>query len=527
MQPAEICICTLVALLSWAILLVLRSGRRGQGLPPGPPTIPLLGNAHMLGEGKDVYLKVAEWARYYGDIYSLKIGGGTMVVLSSATAIKQVVDKGGWAGSSRPENYIAEVCGSGSEFNILFADDCPRFKNLRRIIARFFSPQNSLKYVPAQAAESTLLLHDLITRPADFSDSIRRYTHSLAKIIAYGERAPSFRSSEVQRYYTSLDQLVHALAPGAYPPFDLLPVLKYLPAAFAPWRAVGHQIESVRTGIHTKMYESLRRRQAAGDEESTECFVGKLFQSGVPAGEEQFYSYSGLSLLDAGSDTTGAFLLSLVLILATYPECQARARKEIDAIVGGARLPVPADFPKLPYLDALIKETLRFRPQLPMGVPHLMGADAFYKDYLVPKGAVVVLNTFALLHDPEIFEDPEVFNPDRFLKSEHGTRPGMDTDFRDNFHFGGGRRICPGQWIAGSTMQLTAMRLIWAFNFSTAASPRTGAPISQDLNFYASDFIVMPRPFKCTIEPRSAEHCEVVIQALENAKLYLNRYENK
>jgi hypothetical protein len=82
-----------------------------------------------------------------------------------------------------------------------------------------------------------------------------------------------------------------------------------------------------------------------------------------------------------------------------------------------------------------------------------------YKNYLVPKGTVVVLNTCmhaftfshlsrssvlfyaadALFHDPDIFEDPELFNPDRFLNSEHGTRPGMDTDFRDNFLFGGGR----------------------------------------------------------------------------------------
>ncbi|KAJ7489318.1 hypothetical protein FB451DRAFT_1024425, partial [Mycena latifolia] len=88
-----------------------------------PPTVPLLGDAHMLGDGKDPYLKMTKWARHYSDIYSLKIGSGTMVVLSSASAIKQVVDKHGWAGSSRPDNYIAELCGSGGGFNILFADN--------------------------------------------------------------------------------------------------------------------------------------------------------------------------------------------------------------------------------------------------------------------------------------------------------------------------------------------------------------------------------------------------------------------
>jgi len=145
----------------------------------------------------------------------------------------------------------------------------------------------------------------------------------------------------------------------------------------------------------------------------------------------------------------------------------------------------------------------------------------------VPKGTVLVLNTYALFHDPDIFEDPYVFNPDRFLTSEHGTRPGMDTDFRDNFLFGGGRRICPGQWVARSTMQLTAMRLIWAFKFDAASDPVTGERVSRGLDFYSSDFVVMPRPFKCAIKPRSAEHRDVVLQALDDAKLYLSRYESK
>ncbi|KAJ6504100.1 hypothetical protein C8R47DRAFT_1067069 [Mycena vitilis] len=192
----------------------------------------------------------------------------------------------------------------GGEYNILFATDCARLKKLRQTLTRFLSRQNSLEYVPVQAAESTILLHDLMARPEvnfgpdtmvsiyfaqDFSDSIRRYSHSLAK---------------------SLDELVHALAPGAYPPFDLLPVLKYSPPAFAPWCTVGRRVASART--------------AAGDEESYKCFIGKIVQTGSPIEEEEFYSYTGLALLDAGSDTTAAFLLSLVLVLAVNPECQKR-----------------------------------------------------------------------------------------------------------------------------------------------------------------------------------------------------------
>ncbi|KAJ6611223.1 cytochrome P450 [Mycena sp. CBHHK59/15] len=424
----------------------------------------------------------------------------------------EVVDKHAWAGSSRPGNYIAELSGSSGEYNVLFTliVRCSRLRNLRRMLARFFSPQNSLKYVPVQAAESTVLLHDLMTHPS---------------IFTYGQRAPSFHSDEVQQFYTSLDQLVHSIAPGVYPPFDMLPVLKYLPKPLAPWRAVCDQIGATRTALHTKLYRDTARWRAEGD--LPECFIGKVQEMDVLLEEKTFYSYTGISLLDAGSDTTGAFLLSLVLVLAAYPECQARAREEIDAVVGNTRLPELEDFTRMPYVGGLINETLRFRPQFPMGVPHLMTGDFIYKDYVVPKDTVVVLNTHALYHDPDVFEHPEVFNPDRFLQSKHGTRPGMDIDFRDNFLFGGGRRICPGQWVARSTMQLTTMRLIWALEFGPPTDPKTNESISRELCHYSSDFVVMPRPFKCAIQPRSREHQEVVVQAFEDVQLLLSRYEGK
>jgi hypothetical protein len=158
--------------------------------------------------------------------------------------------------------------------------------------------------------------------PQDFSDSVRRYTHSLAKVI-YSTRTrnstysnsvdyslrstsyivprrggatvlhsasfPSARSYNLS-CHQSLDQLIHALAPGAYPSFDLFPVLKYLPPPFAPSRAFARRIAAVRTGLHTRMYEAVRQRQSAGDEESTECFIGKIIQTGAPVAEEEFYS---------------------------------------------------------------------------------------------------------------------------------------------------------------------------------------------------------------------------------------------
>ncbi|KAJ7217493.1 cytochrome P450 [Mycena haematopus] len=179
----------------------------------------------------------------------------------------------------------------------------------------------------------------------------------------------------------------------------------------------------------------------------------------------------------------------------------------------------------MPFIEALIKEVVCIRPAFPTGIPHFTTEEIRYKNFVVPKDTIVILNMYSIFHDPDIFEEPEVFNPERFMQSTHGTRPGMDTDFRDNFSFRAGRRICPGQYAARVTMQLTTMRLIWAFSFSYAIDPKTKRPIGRELDFYDSAFIVMPYPFECKIQPRSSEQREIVMQAFNNAKSLLQHYE--
>ncbi|KAF7324639.1 Cytochrome P450 [Mycena kentingensis (nom. inval.)] len=522
MSHSELALGALLA--SGAVALVARTARRDRSLPPGPPTVPVLGNAHLLGNGKDLHLRLTQWAREYGDIYSVKLGSGTMIVLSSATAIKSIIDKNGWTGSSRVTNHVADLCGTSGDFNMLFAGDCPRLHNMRRIIGRFFSPQNTLKYQALQDAESVLLLNDLLERPLDFIKSIRRFTHSVAKVITYGQHAASFDDPKTQKYYALLDEVVHALAPGTYPPFELFPFLKHIPRPFAPWIDETARIAAERTQVHEELYADLAARLALDDEEAKECFMGQLIRGGTPPGQEAFYSYSGLMLLDGGSDTSGALLISLVLILAVFPECQERIRQEIYANVPEGRLPEASDMENLPYLDAFFREAVRFRPILPTAIPHAMSADVMYKGHVVPRDAMVVLNIHGIFHDPDVFENPHLFNPDRFLKSEHGTLPGMDADFRENLAFGAGRRVCPGQWIARSTVKLAAMRLVWAFTLSDARDYETKQPISRDLECYASDFVVMPRPFTCTIEPTNGASRDVVVQSLDDAHTFLRRF---
>jgi len=70
----------------------------------------------------------------------------------------------------------------------------------------------------------------------------------------------------------------------------------------------------------------------------------------------------------------------------------------------------------LPYIDALVKELLRWSPPFPIGIPNRVMQNDFYRGYLIPEGATVIQNIWAIFRDPNIYPDPETFNPDRFLK---------------------------------------------------------------------------------------------------------------
>ena len=98
------------------------------------------------------------------------------------------------------------------------------------------------------------------------------------------------------------------------------------------------------------------------------------------------------------------------------PNIMKKAQEELDRVVGKGALPDFSHTENLPYIDALVKEILRWSPPLPIGLPKRVTQDDVYRGYLIPAGATVIENVWGILRDPNIYPDPESFNPDRFLK---------------------------------------------------------------------------------------------------------------
>ena len=150
--------------------------------------------------------------------------------------------------------------------------------------------------------------------------------------------------------------------------------------------------------------------------------------------------------------------------MIAHPEIQKRAQDELDAVVGRSRIPTFADAPNLPYIQAMIKECLRWRPALPLNIPHATTEDDWYEGMFIPKGTMCLVNLFHCHQDPEYYgPDAASFNPERFL-DEHGVLIQGPAETRDDGHgtFGFGRRACAGKHAANDSLFIGMATVLWA-----------------------------------------------------------------
>ncbi|KAF7346270.1 Cytochrome p450 [Mycena sanguinolenta] len=206
-----------------------------------------------------------------------------------------------------------------------------------------------------------------------------------------------------------------------------------------------------------------------------------------------------------GTDSTVSALASFFLAMALHPDIQKKAQTEIDTVVGTHRLPEFKDRPSLPYVEALYREVLRWRPVLPLGAAHASSTDDIYNGYFIPKGATVISNIWAMTRDESIYHEPDQFDPDRFF-----TADGKLNDDDTILTFGFGRRRCVGLHNADATVWGTFVSVLSTFNIAKAKDA-TGKEIDIDPK-YSDGLITHPGPFACAIKPRS-ETAQALVQA--------------
>lgn len=162
-------------------------------------------------------------------------------------------------------------------------------------------------------------------------------------------------------------------------------------------------------------------------------------------------------MLLAGTDTSAVTIEWAMSNLVNNPEVLEKARAELDSKVGQEYLIDEPDLSKLHYLQSVISETLRLYPAAPLLVPHQSSDDCTVGGYHVPRGAILLVNAWAIHRDPKLWNDPDNFRPERFEKGECEAHKLMP--------FGLGRRACPGSGLAQRVVGLTLGSLIQCFEW--------------------------------------------------------------
>jgi cytochrome P450 len=167
--------------------------------------------------------------------------------------------------------------------------------------------------------------------------------------------------------------------------------------------------------------------------------------------------------------------------MIAFPVVQRKAQAELDAVVGRNRLPTFADAPQLPYLNAVIKEVLRWCPSVPLGVPHVATQDDWYEGMFIPKGTVCIPNAWSCNHDRDVFgEDADEFRPERHLDKQGELLSGRLKTLADqagHVMFGFGRRICVGKDLALESLFITTARMLWAVKLEHCGRDENGKEV--------------------------------------------------
>ncbi|OBT80705.1 hypothetical protein VF21_00338 [Pseudogymnoascus sp. 05NY08] len=478
---------------------------------PGPPGLPIIGNLHQIPNDYP-WRKFKEWSDIYGPIMEVKMGKEKLIVLSNSETVKELLERRGQIYSSRPQTYMASEVLS-DHLRPLLMPYGARWRRVRKFIHQMTMPTKATEYQSRQSCESLKLINDLLDEPTDFARHYYRYASGLIMGLTYDKEVRTGKEEYVQNIMQVNDTLEHIAKPGAFLA-DSLPILRYLPSILAPFKRIGKQAHKFEYNLFMQLINEIREKLNLHDS-VTDCFAKEIVSSMEKRGiTEEEGAYACGTMFEAGSGTTSGALETLTMALLVYPEVLAKAQAELDKVCGD-RLPQFDDQDDLPYINAVAKEALRWRPIVASGIAHLLIEDDYYKDYFLPANSTVIGNSWAIHMDPVVYPEPDRFNPDRFIdesfptatKSE-GVEYGAQ---RGHWAFGFGRRACPGQHIGERSMFIVIARLLWGFNFSRAVDAN-GKEVEIDTMDFTTGFNSKPNDFPANIEPRSPER-KAAIQA--------------
>lgn len=321
-------------------------------------------------------------------------------------------------------------------------------------------------------------------------------TNSVSNVISYIALGQRFHHAD-REFGALLDLMARGLeiiANSAAVLINVFPLLYYLPfGVFREVRQVERDITAFLKQIITRHRETL---DPANPRDLIDMYLVEMLAQEA-AGEtdssfsEDYLFYIIGDLFIAGTDTTTNTVLWMILYMAVFPDIQERVQAEMDAVVGPDRVPSLTDKGSLPFTEATIMEVQRMTVVVPLAIPHMASETTEFRGYTIPKGTVIIPNLWSVHRDPTVWEQPDDFNPSRFLDDQ-----GNLLRKECFIPFGIGRRVCMGEQLAKMELFLMFTSLLQAFSFSL---PEGLAPPPMHGRF---GLTLAPCPYTVTVRPR-------------------------
>ncbi|KAF9023913.1 cytochrome P450 [Hymenopellis radicata] len=347
----------LVVALLFLITLGLSSLRRRRrfALPPGPKGLPIVGNVFDRPLSR-AWLCYGGWSdTYNSDVVSMEVFGQPVIILNSAKAAVELLEKRSAIYSDKPSFHMSNgLMGWGWDFGFMRYSD--RWRLHRKTFNQYFNANQVSNYRPVQIQATVRFLRRLLQRPDDFYHHARHATSSIVLLLVYGYEAQEENDWYITIVNKALRKSEIAMQPGSYL-VDYMPSLGVIPSwlPFAAFKKLAESIAPEARDILNLPFETAVARR------SRVCVVSavwKLCWTHKVALDVTMPVTNGIHVA-AGADTTVAIILTTILAMVLNPGVQKKAQAELDTVVGRSRLPGCDDQPNLPYIEALVLESMR------------------------------------------------------------------------------------------------------------------------------------------------------------------------
>lgn len=470
----------------------------GLPLPPGPKPLPVVGNVFGL-KIDEPWVTYTHWGATYGELVYSRLLNQEIILINTEKVAKDLLERRSNNYSDRPGILCLTNDFFGWSFNSVMIKYNDRWRLHRRLFHQAFRPEAAYTYQSMQLRKARELLNNLLEDPVNWRAHLQTHSASIIMSVVYGYEIGPRDDPIISIVERAVNLAVSSIKPEVAAFLGAFPFLQHIPSWFpgasfkrtailstryaedmieAPFQYVVKNMAS-GSASPSMVADSLRK---AEDENASETYVKAIKETAVTA-------------FAAASETTATTMIIFILTMLLNPEVQARAQAEIDSVLGSVRLPNFEDRASLPYVEAVLREVLRWHPAVPLSIPHAATNNDVYNGYFIPQGATIITNTWAITRNEAKYPNPEEFKPERFFGAD-----GVLNDDTVSFAFGAGRRVCVGRYIADASIWSAMVSILALFDIKKCKDEQ-GNNIDVNPKFTAG-ITSHPLPFPCLVVPR-------------------------